>query len=85
MGQICDYIVALFGGEDGLYFYRKIFETVRPILKDRAILAFEMGFDQRDIMEEALQQYFPDCPHRFLKDINGKNRMLFIYYNIEPK
>ena len=77
--------VALFGGEDGLYFYRKIFETVRPILKDRAILAFEMGFDQRDIMEEALQQYFPDCPHRFLKDINGKNRMLFIYYNIEPK
>jgi release factor glutamine methyltransferase len=42
--------VALFGGEDGLYFYRKIFKDVRKVLKDRAILAFEMGFDQKKIM-----------------------------------
>ncbi len=77
--------VALFGGEDGLYFYRKIFENVRSILKDRAILAFEMGYDQKHIMEEALEEYFPDCSYKILKDMNGKDRMLFIYYHIKEK
>src|SRR5699024_7978292 len=34
--------VALFGGQDGLYFYRQIFQSASKVLKDRAILAFEM-------------------------------------------
>lgn len=73
--------VALFGGNDGLYFYRKIFQDVRQVLKDRALLAFEMGFDQREIMCEAVEHYFPDIPYEIIKDINGKDRMLFIYYH----
>lgn len=77
--------VALFGGEDGLYFYRKIFETVSPILNDRAILAFEMGFDQKEDMEKEVKHYFPEYPFEILKDINGKDRMLFIYKNIQKK
>ena len=77
--------VALFGGEDGLYFYRKIFSTVEPLLKDRAIMAFEMGFDQREAMEAEVKKYFPDYQYRFLKDMSGKNRMLFIYKNLEIK
>jgi release factor glutamine methyltransferase len=74
--------VALFGGEDGLYFYRKIFQDVHKVLKDRALLAFEMGFDQREDMEKALQEYFPKERYEIIKDINGKDRMLFIYHNI---
>lgn len=75
--------VALFGGNDGLYFYRKIFQGVEPLLQERALLAFEMGFDQRELMEAALQEYFPNDPHEILKDINGKDRMLFIYRNLK--
>lgn len=75
--------VALFGGNDGLYFYRKIFSTVQPILKERALLAFEMGFDQRELMCEAVEHYFPNVPYEIIKDINGKDRMLFIYYNLK--
>ena len=74
--------VALFGGNDGLYFYRKIFKDVRHVLKDRALLAFEMGFDQRELMSQAVEQYFPDTPYEIIKDINGKDRMLFIYYHL---
>ncbi len=74
--------VALFGGNDGLYFYRKIFQDVRQVLKDRALLAFEMGFDQREIMCEAVEHYFPDIPYEIIKDINGNDRMLFIYYHL---
>lgn len=75
--------VALFGGDDGLYFYRKIFQGVNCLLNDRALLAFEMGFDQRELMEEALQEYFPNEPYEIIKDINGKDRMLFIYHNLK--
>ena len=75
--------VALFGGNDGLYFYRKIFEDVNELLNERALLAFEMGFDQRELMEEALQKYFPNDPYEIIKDINGKDRMLFIYRNLK--
>ncbi|WP_285958981.1 peptide chain release factor N(5)-glutamine methyltransferase [Thomasclavelia spiroformis] len=75
--------VALFGGNDGLYFYRKIFEGVNELLNERALLAFEMGFDQRELMEEALQKYFPNDTYEIIKDINGKDRMLFIYRNLK--
>lgn len=75
--------VALFGGNDGLYFYRKIFQGVEPLLQERALLTFEMGFDQRELMEAALQEYFPNDPHEIIKDINGKDRMLFIYRNLK--
>lgn len=74
--------VALFGGNDGLYFYRKIFKDIRHVLKDRALLAFEMGFDQRELMSQAVEQYFPGIPYEIIKDINGKDRMLFIYYHL---
>lgn len=74
--------VALFGGNDGLYFYRKIFKDVRHVLKDRALLAFEIGFDQRELMSQAVEQYFPGIPYEIIKDINGKDRMLFIYYHL---
>ena len=75
--------VALFGGNDGLYFYRKIFKEVKPLLNDRALLAFEMGFDQRELMEKAIHEYFGDHPFEIIKDINGKDRMLFIYYHLK--
>lgn len=75
--------VALFGGQDGLYFYRKIFSQVKNVIKERALLAFEMGFDQRELMEEALSKYFPGIPFEIIKDINGKDRMLFIYYHLD--
>ncbi|MBO6047660.1 MAG: peptide chain release factor N(5)-glutamine methyltransferase [Erysipelotrichaceae bacterium] len=75
--------VALFGGEDGLYFYRLIFKDVKKVIKDRALLAFEMGFDQRELMEEALEVYFPGVPYTIMKDMSGKDRMLMIYYNLK--
>lgn len=75
--------VALFGGKDGLYFYRQIFSRVKEVLKEKALLAFEMGFDQRQLMEEAVQYYFPDTPYEIIKDMSGKDRMLFIYYHLK--
>lgn len=75
--------VALFGGEDGLKFYRIIFENASKVLKERAVMAFEMGYNQKEALTAEARKYFPDAKIEVLKDMSGKNRMLFIYINLE--
>lgn len=74
--------VALFGGDDGLKFYRMIFENAHKILNEKAVLAFEMGYNQKEVLSEEAKKYFPDARIEVVKDMNGKNRMLFIYVNL---
>lgn len=73
--------VALFGGEDGLKFYRIIFENAKKVLKDKAMMAFEMGYNQKEALSAEARKYFPDAKIEVIKDMSGKNRMLFIYLN----
>ena len=73
--------VALFGGDDGLKFYRMIFENAHKVIKEKAILAFEMGYNQKEAMEQEARKYFKEDRMETLQDINGKNRMFFIYHN----
>lgn len=73
--------VALFGGEDGLKFYRSIFNDCKNVLKDKAFMAFEMGWDQRERMSALVEETLPGCRYEILKDMNGKDRMLFVYFN----
>lgn len=74
--------VALFGGEDGLKFYRVIFENAPQVLKEKAMMAFEMGYNQGESLSELARSYFPDAKIEVIKDMNGKNRMLFVYLNL---
>lgn len=74
--------VALFGGEDGLKFYREIFADCQKVLKDRAFMAFEMGWDQRERMSQLVEKTLPGWKYEILKDMNGKDRMLFVYRNL---
>ena len=75
--------VALFGGDDGLYFYRKVFDNALKVIKDRSFMAFEIGYDEKESISELVKQYFPTDRFEILKDINGKDRMLFVYHNID--
>ena len=75
--------VALFGGDDGLKFYRIIFENAVKVLKERAMMAFEMGYNQKEALSEEAKKYFPNARIEVLKDMSGKNRMLFVYLNME--
>ena len=70
--------VALFGGEDGLKFYREIFKKANKVLKDKALMFFEIGYDQKENLTNLASQYFKDAEINVFKDINNKDRMLMI-------
>lgn len=70
--------VALFGGSDGLKFYREIFENAHKILKERSMMFFEMGYDQRENLTALAREHFENAQIEVFKDINGKDRMLMI-------
>lgn len=71
--------IALFGGADGMKFYRIILSGVKEFLKEKAIIAFEHGYDKKEEMLKLAKQYFPKCKVEVLKDLEGKDRMTFIY------
>lgn len=75
--------VALFGGEDGLYFYRKLLSKAKEVLNNRSFMAFEIGYDQKEALLALANEYFPKSKKEVLKDIEGKDRMLFIYQNLD--
>lgn len=64
--------LALFGGEDGLAFFRRIRENA-PRLQGKTLFC-EMGFDQK----EALQTLFQEFSPTFQRDLFGNWRMVKI-------
>ena len=70
--------VALFGGDDGLKFYRMIFKDAKKVLKEKALLFFEIGYDQRENLTLLAKEYFNSAEIKVFKDINNKDRMLMI-------
>lgn len=70
--------VALFGGDDGLKFYRMIFEDAHEVLKERSMMFFEMGYDQKENLTALAREFFPSADINVYKDINNKDRMLVI-------
>lgn len=71
--------VALFGGADGLQFYRSILEDAKYVLKDNYLLAFEIGYDQAERLISFAKEQFPDATIFVKKDMQQKDRMLFIH------
>ena len=75
--------VALFGGPDGLKFYRALFATARQVLKPEALMAFEMGWNQGQALTDLAHEYFPEAVAHIEQDINGKDRMFWLHIGAE--
>ena len=70
--------VALFGGDDGLKFYKEIFADASKVVDPHGMLFFEMGYDLKEPLTKLAEQYFPEASIEVYKDINNKDRMLLI-------
>lgn len=71
--------LALFADHKGLYFYEVIFQQCHAVLEKSFLLAFEFGFDQKEALTILIKKYLPQYNYKFIKDINNKWRMLFIW------
>ncbi|HAL62959.1 MAG TPA: peptide chain release factor N(5)-glutamine methyltransferase [Clostridiales bacterium] len=69
--------LALDGGADGLTFYRRICDIAPKILKNGGLLAFEIGFDQKDNVYSLMKNDFKDI--KVIKDLCGNNRVVAGY------
>lgn len=65
--------LALFAGEEGMYFYRNIIGKSRPYLNEKGIMFFEIGYDQKEkIITLGENNKFETVVY---KDINGRDRI----------
>ena len=71
--------IALFADNDGIEFYERILKDIRSILKDKYIIAFEIGMTQYDRIKDIKEKYLPEASIEVKKDMQGRNRMIFIY------
>jgi len=69
--------LALFSGEDGLDSYRVLSRQLPLILKEKALVAFEIGQNQGEAVKHLLESSLPGAKVEVEKDINGKDRMVF--------
>ncbi|MEG2354237.1 MAG: peptide chain release factor N(5)-glutamine methyltransferase [Clostridium sp.] len=67
--------IALCGGDDGLMFYRKITKQSLKVLKSGGVLAYEIGYDQRnDVINILNENGFVGIYS--LKDFGGNHRVV---------
>ena len=74
--------LALYADDNGLYFYREILKNIRSILKEKYLICFEIGESQFEDIKSIKEQYLPEAKIELKKDLQGRDRMLFIT-NIE--
>ena len=65
---------ALFVSKDPLYFYKKILKFSRRYLNQNGNIYFEIN----DKYESELELLFSELECKFIKDIYGKKRFLFV-------
>ena len=70
--------LALYGGIDGLDYYKQILESAKSRVKDYYLIAFEIGDTLRMDVEKLAKLNFPEANIVSKKDLQGRDRMIFI-------
>lgn len=72
-------IIALDGGEDGLYYYKKIVEEAPCFLESNGLLAFEVGYNQaREVARLMEERHFKKI--KIIKDLAKIDRVVMGWY-----
>lgn len=74
--------IALYAGEDGLDCYRKILKNVKNNMKEKCIIALEIGYQQKEGICNLIREYLGNVTIKSKKDLSERDRMIFILKNI---
>ena len=69
---------ALYANNNGLYFYDEILKNIKYIIKNKYLIAFEIGETQFEDIKLFKEKYLPESKISCKKDMQGRNRMVFI-------
>ena len=75
--------LALFAGVDGLDCYKKIINNLPNHMKDKCLVAFEIGMTQAQDITNIAKEVLGNIKVEVKKDLSDKDRMLFIFKNLE--
>ena len=70
--------LALYGGADGLEFYRRFIGGMPPYLAEGGAAAFEVGMGQAETAEKLLRARFPGADTGSVNDLNGIPRVVYV-------
>lgn len=73
--------LALYADNEGLYYYEKIIKQAKKNLKEKFIIAFEIGYMQGDKIKKIAERNYPKAEVVLKKDLQGKDRFIFIINN----
>ena len=59
-------------------YYEELLKDAPKVLKEKHLIAFEIGEDMEEVMTKLVNKYCPQDEFFFQKDIYGKTRFLFI-------
>lgn len=71
--------IALYGGKDGLKYYREILSTAKKNLNDKYLIAFEIGWQQKDAIISIAKEFFDNSTIECFQDMSQKDRIILIY------
>ena len=75
--------LALYAGNNGLEMYERILKDASKYLKDKFLIAFEIGSTQARYVIALIQKYLTDVKIILKKDASARDRMIFIFKNID--
>ena len=70
--------VALYAEDNGLYYYKEIMKNSKNYLKDKFLIAFEIGMEQGEVLKQVASIYYPNSKITVEQDLQGRDRFLFI-------
>ena len=70
--------IALFANEE-FSVYKDIISHLADIKDKQLLVVFEIGINCRPVLEQYIKKTYPKCEYGFVKDMNDKERILYIY------
>ena len=71
--------IALYADNDGLYFYEEILKNALKYLNKKSMIAFEIGQSQGNKIKELVSIYLPNSKVVLKKDLQNRDRFIFVF------
>ena len=71
--------LALFGGTEGLDFYKQVLNQSLKVLNKPGLIGFEIGYDQKDKITKEIMKVYPNAKIKHFQDYANLDRMVFVF------